>query len=134
MSGPNPPEPERGGQPSEHPVGDREELTDTGFSRAYSAPESEQYTLAPYVPAELELYDYDAYEQRAGGDDLPPPRWPWVVGVTAIIAAISLVVSVSLLVTNNDETESLATPGTTTVPSPPVQDQITTTTDRKSVV
>jgi outer membrane biosynthesis protein TonB len=128
MSGPNPPEPELGGQPSEHPVGDREELTDTGFSRAYSAPESEQYTLAPYVPAELELYDYDAYEQRESSDELAPPRWPWVVGVTAIIAAIALVVSVSLLVTNNDDTETLATPGTTTVPSPPVQDEITTTT------
>jgi hypothetical protein len=127
MSGPNPPEPELGGQPSEHPVGDREELTDTGFSRAYSAPESEQYTLAPYVPAELELYDYDAYEQRESSDELAPPRWPWVVGVTAIIAAIALVVSVSLLVTNNDDTETLATPGTTTVPSPPVQDEITTT-------
>ena len=115
MSGPNPPE------PSEHrPVGDREELTDTGFSRAYSAPESEQYTIAPYVPADLELYDYDAYEQPAEAVvDLPPPRWPWVVGVTAIIAAIALVVSVSLLVSNR-HTENLATPSTTTVAPPPV--------------
>jgi hypothetical protein len=118
MSGPNPPD---------QPVGDREELTDTGFSRAYSAPESEQYSIAPYVPStELELYDYDAYEQSGASEDLPPPKWPWVVGVTAIVAAIALVVSVSLLVTNNDDTENLATPATSTVPSPPVQDQITT--------
>ncbi len=118
MSGPNPPD---------QPVGDREELTDTGFSRAYSAPESEQYTIAPYVPStELELYDYDAYEKSRGSEELPPPKWPWVVGVTAIVAAISLVVSVSLLVTNNDDTENLATPATSTIPPPPVQDQITT--------
>lgn len=123
MSGPHPPD-----HPGDQPIGDREELTDTGFSRAYSAPESEQYTIAPYVPAELELYDYDSYERLpvATEAELPPPRWPWVVGVTAIIAAIALVVSVSLLVTNND-TQNVATPTTTTtVPSPPVQDQITT--------
>lgn len=128
MSGPNPPERELGGQPSDDRAGDREELTDTGFSRAYSAPESEQYTIAPYMPAEIELYDYDAYEQSgAAGDELPPPRWPWVVGITAIVAAIALVASVSLLVTNRDTTNT-ATPTTTTVTTPPVQDQITTTT------
>ncbi|WP_313676753.1 MmpS family transport accessory protein [Mycolicibacterium sp.] len=127
MSGPNPPERELGGQPSDDRAGDREELTDTGFSRAYSAPESEQYTIAPYMPAEIELYDYDAYEQSAAGDELPPPRWPWVVGITAIVAAIALVASVALLVTNRD-TKNTATPATTTVTTPPVQDQITTTT------
>jgi outer membrane biosynthesis protein TonB len=125
MSGPYPPD-----SPGDQPVaGDREELTDTGFSRAYSAPESEQYTIAPYVPAELEPYDYDNYERLPAEieAELPPPRWPWIVGVTAIVAAIALVVSVSLLVTNNDG-KNIATPKTSsTVPSPPVQDQITTT-------
>ncbi len=126
MSGPYPPE-----HPGDQPVdGDRAELTDTGFSRAYSAPESEQYTIAPYVPAELEVYDYDKYDRLPAeiDEELRPPKWPWVVGVTAIIAAIALVVSVSLLVTN-DDTKNLATPTTTTttVPSSPVQDQITTT-------
>jgi hypothetical protein len=114
---------------------DREELTDTGFSRAYSAPESEQYSIAPYVPADSEAYDYDSYERNydraelvpiPADAELPPPRWPWVVGITAILAAIALVVSVSLLVTNTG-TKNVATPATTTVPPPPVQDQITTT-------
>lgn len=132
MSGPNPP----GYEPSDRPGGDdREELTDTGFSRAYSAPEAEQYTIAPYVPADLETYDYDSYDRTYGRAelvpveaevDLPPPRWPWVVGITAIIAAIALVVSVSLLVTGTD-TKTVATPTTTTVKPPPVQDEITTT-------
>lgn len=124
MSGPHPPD-----HPGDQP--DREELTDTGFSRAYSAPESEQYTIAPYLPAELEPYDYDSYERLPAEiePDFAPPKWPWVVGVTAIVAAIALVVSVSLLVTNND-TQNLATPTTTptTVSTPPVQDQITTST------
>ena len=107
--------------------GEADELTDTGFNRAYSAPESEQYTIAPYIPAELELYDYDSYQAAGGsGSDLPPPRWPWVVGVTAIIAAIALVASVSLLVTRTDTT-NLATPTSTTTVAPPVQDAITTT-------
>lgn len=136
MSGPNPPD-----QPTED---HRDELTDTGFSRAYSAPESEQYTIGPYVPADRGLYesgdyagyggyggaygdyeDYDSYGNTAGPADLSPPKWPWVVGVTAIIAAIALVVSVSLLVTSNDTT-NLAVPSTTTPPVPPVQDEITT--------
>ena len=116
MSGPNPPEP--GGQPTEE---FRDELTDTGFSRAYSAPEAEQYAIAPYLPADLELYDYDSYDQGEASADLAPPRWPWVVGVTAIIAAIALVVSVSLLVTRRD-TRDLASPATTTTQPPPVQD------------
>ena len=50
-----------------------------------------------------------------------------MVGVTAIIAAIALVVSVALLVTNHD-TSTLATPAPTTTSAPPVQDEITTTT------
>ncbi|CAN5562946.1 MmpS family transport accessory protein [soil metagenome] len=97
-------------------------------SQAYSAPESEQFTSGPYVPADPNLYDYDTYESTEPGDDgARPPRWPWVVGVTAIIAAISLVVSVALLVTSTD-TDNLATPATTTTTKPPVQDEITTTT------
>lgn len=130
MSGPNRPDDDAGGQPSDE-LGnfdqDRDELTDTGFSRAYSAPESEQYTIAPYLPAELALYDYDSYDSADSGDDLPPPRWPWVVGVTAIVAAVALVVSVSLLVSRS-ESSTVATPTTSTVKPPPVQDQITTTT------
>jgi hypothetical protein len=122
MSGPNPP----GDEPAREPVA--EELTDTGFARAYSAPESEQYAIAPYVAAEPGLYDYDAYVPGSyaaeAAAELPPPRWPWVVGVTAIIAAIALVASVSLLVTRTDSAER-ATPATTTPPAPPpVQDEI----------
>lgn len=129
MSGPNPPGKDAGGQPSDDPTAeyrdDSEELTDTGFQRAYSAPESEQYTIGPYLPAELDLYDYDAYEAGEPGE-LPPPKWPWVVGVTAIVAAVALVVSVSLLVTGTD-TANLANPDNTTTVTPlPVQDQITT--------
>ena len=60
------------------------------YSQAYSAPESEHFTIAPYVPPEPALYDYDSYEAKPDADDAPPPRWPWVVGVVAIIAAISL--------------------------------------------
>ena len=124
MTGPNPPEQDPAGQRDDRPVDDHEELTDTGFSRAYSAPESEQYTIAPYAPTDVALYDYDSYEQAAEvPDELPPPKWPWVVGVTAIIAAISLVASVSLLVTRTDST-NLAKPTTTTVTPPPVQDEI----------
>jgi hypothetical protein len=80
------------------------------------------------VPAEVSLYDYDSFDATADGDDATPPRWPWVVGVVAIVAAISLVVSVAVLVTRTDS-ETLATPATTTTASvPPVQDEITTTT------
>lgn len=125
MSGSNPPDGIPGDQPLDLPVDDREELTDTGFSRAYSAPESEQYAIAPYLPAELDLFDYDSYDRGgAASEGLPPPKWPWVVGVTAIVAAIALVVSVSLLVTTTD-TDNLATPVTSTVTPPPVQDEIT---------
>jgi len=130
MSGPNPPDHEPGGQPSDQPTEEYrgDSAADSGVhSQAYSAPESEQYTSGPYVPAEPGLYDYDTYDSGPEAEqEAPPPRWPWVVGVTAIVAAIALVVSVSLLVTSTD-TNKLATPSTTTVKAPPVQDEITTT-------
>jgi hypothetical protein len=50
-----------------------------------------------------------------------------VVGVVAIIAAVALVVSVSVLVTRTDSS-NLATPETSTTTVPPIQDEITTTT------
>lgn len=131
MSGPNPPgrEPD---EPESEPVsdtgderasgnhlppvaggGDKLPSDQTGetdaYSRAYSAPESEHVTGGPYVPADLRLYDYDDYEESSDLDDeLAAPRWPWVVGVAAIIAAVALVVSVSLLVTR-PHTSKLAT-------------------------
>jgi outer membrane biosynthesis protein TonB len=123
------------GEPGDGRFVDSAELAaadDTGqtdaYSRAYSAPESEHFTSGPYVPADMALYDYDAYDESSEHDDEhSAPRWPWVVGVAAIVAAIALVVSVSLLVTRTD-TNKLANPGTTTTPStPPIQDEITTT-------
>ncbi|MEY8015803.1 MmpS family transport accessory protein [Mycobacterium servetii] len=97
------------------------------YSRAYSAPESEHFTSGPYVPADLRLYEYDDYDESPEPDDEHrAPRWPWVVGVAAIVAAIALVVSVSLLVARTD-TSKLANPATTTPSIPPIQDQITTT-------
>jgi Mycobacterium membrane protein len=92
------------------------------YSRAYSAPESEHFT-SPYVPAEL--YDFDDYGE-SGHDEHGAPRWPWVVGVAAILAAIALVVSVSLLVIHTG-TSNVANPSTS-ASTPPVQDEITTTT------
>ncbi|KUI42765.1 hypothetical protein AU198_06560 [Mycobacterium sp. GA-1199] len=138
MSGPNPPDDEgsdiQGREPSQEPdqAGGEQPAPDSSdtdfYSRAYSAPESEQFTAGPYVPADSSLYDYDNYEQAEPVDQPAPPRWPWVVGVAAIIAAIALVVSVSVLVTRTD-TDSLAVPETsTTTVAPPVQDEITTTT------
>ncbi len=138
MSGPNPPGPDsKGADDLDHEPGESTAAEDavqdaTGeteiHSRAYSAPESEQLTAGPYVPADAELYDYDDYDKGELVDTGRPPRWPWVVGVAAIIAAISLVVSVSLLVMGT-ESDNLATPGTsTTTSAPPVQDEITTTT------
>ncbi|MHC9296867.1 MmpS family transport accessory protein [Mycobacterium sp. LTG2003] len=145
MSGPNPPGPDGSGsdlpdqQPGKHSA--PEEPTqvagtdpNTGetefYSQAYSAPESEQFTSGPYVPAEPGLYDYDSYDPVTElVDQPPPPRWPWVVGVTAIIAAIALVASVAVLVTRDDDTTNLATPQpSTTTSMPPFQDEITTTT------
>src|SRR5690606_22074646 len=135
MSGPNPPgsdsagsdrpEPESGRagdqpdpeQPSDDVADHAPETAETDFySRAYSAPESEQFSSGPYVPPDAALYDYDDYDAAVA--DQPPPRWPWVVGVAAIIAAVALVVSVSLLVTSTD-TETLATPETSTSTAPP---------------
>jgi hypothetical protein len=108
-------------------VGDHTGQTDA-YSRAYSAPESEHFTSGPYVPADPRLYDYDAYAESPDSDDEhAAPRWPWVVGIVAIFAAIALVVSVSLLVARTD-TDKLASPGTTTPSTPPMQDEITTTT------
>ncbi|KJX75415.1 MmpS family transport accessory protein [Mycobacterium lepromatosis] len=91
------------------------------YSQAYSAPEVDQFTDVSYVPADLKLYDYD---ESLVYDEPGAPRWPWVVGVAAILAAIALVVSVSLLVTRTD-TSKLATP-TTSRSTSPVQDEITT--------
>ncbi|OBI77355.1 MmpS family transport accessory protein [Mycobacterium sp. E740] len=135
MSGPNPPDDEGSDFRKQEPdqaAGDQPapDTSDTEIhSRAYSAPESEQFTAGPYVPADASLYDYDSYQQHDDIADHPnPPRWPWVVGVAAIIAAIALVTSVSVLVTRTD-TDNLATPETsTTTVAPPVQDEITTTT------
>jgi hypothetical protein len=135
MSGPNPPGSEGsdlpGQEPGNQPTSDQSAAPQTGetevHSQAYSAPESEQFTSGPYVPADSSLYDYDSYEPATElVDQETPPRWPWVVGVAAIVAAIALVASVSVLVTRTD-TDNLATPATTTS-APPVQDEITTTT------
>jgi hypothetical protein len=130
MSGPNPPENEGSDLPGPEP-GSGAPAPDTGdtefYSKAYSAPESEQFTSGPYVPADASLYDYDSYQQTEQVEQPAPPRWPWVVGVVAIIAAIALVASVSVLVTRTD-TDTLATPETSTTTVPPVQDAITTTT------
>ncbi|CAN5641187.1 hypothetical protein BH10ACT9_BH10ACT9_41750 [soil metagenome] len=144
MSGPNPPGPdpgsESGNDREDKPIHDDgltqdfgasyspKELAPVEFpSQAYSAPEAEQFSTGPYVPADPHLYDYDNYDGADSADEARPPRWPWVVGVTAIIAAISLVVSVALLVTSTN-TDDLANPATTTTTKPPVQDEITTTT------
>ncbi|MFG1932069.1 MmpS family transport accessory protein [Mycobacterium sp. NPDC048908] len=120
-----------GQEPGDKSTPDQSAAPETGeteiYSQAYSAPESEHFTSGPYVPADSSLYDYDSYEPSADlADQGRPPRWPWVVGVAAIVAAIALVASVSVLVTRTD-TDNLATPATTTTP-PPVQDEITTTT------
>lgn len=128
MSGPNPPDDEGSEIPGQEPEAAGPDTGETEFySRAYSAPESEQVSSGPYVPADPALYDYDSYEQTELVEQAPPPRWPWVVGVAAIIAAIALVASVSVLVTRTD-TSNLATPETSTTTVPPVQDEITTTT------
>jgi MmpS family membrane protein len=153
MSGPNPPGPESdelepGVGPSQGDsefeqsgsgfgetfVGETASDSATGqtdvYSRAYSAPESEHISSGPYVPANLDLYDYDNYgetdhDEPEGG----APRWPWIVGIAAIVAAIALVVSVSLLFARTDTTK-LATPSTAPTSTPPIQDEITTTTPR----
>ena len=143
MSGPNPPGPESeelepGVEPSEGNSEFGGELTGEGtehdaatgqtdiYSQAYSAPESEHFTSGPYVPADLDLYDYESYDDSAD-QEAAAPRWPWIVGVAAIVAAITLVVSVSLLFARTD-TNELATPGTSSTSTPPPQDEIIVTT------
>jgi len=122
MSGPNSPgrdldEPDPAGAHSHElePLdGDDDEAADHTdvYSRAYSAPESEQFTSGPYLPTEL--YDYDGYDGSSDLiDERAAPRWPWAVGFAAILAAVALVASVTLLVTRHD-TSQLANPGTTT--------------------
>lgn len=128
MSGPNPPEQDPFEPDSPKPEEPARESPATGeteiHSQAYSAPESEHFTSGPYVPSEVVLYEYDDYD---GGDQVPP-RWPWVVGVVAIVAAVALVVSVVVLI-NRSDTTTVATPSiSSTTPGPPVQDEITTTT------
>ncbi len=129
MSGPNPPErdPE---EPLDHSVDDSTGIPAPGetgaYSQAYSAPASELVT-GLYVPADPRLYDDGGFDRSSGPDtQRGAPRWPWVVGVAAIVAAIALVVSVSLLVARNDTTK-LANPGTSTVSTPPPHDEMTTT-------
>ncbi len=133
MSGPNPPGPEGsefGGQePGSQPASDQptragaeSAAPDTGqtdiHSQAYSAPESEQFTSGPYVPADASLYDYDSYDPAAEPvDQETPPRWPWVVGVAAIVAAIALVASVSVFTTTTPPPPP--PPPTTEAPPPP---------------
>jgi hypothetical protein len=127
MSGPNPPGPD---EPAQDKTSTGENSTGETeiYSRAYSAPESEQFTSGPYVPPDPALYDYETHEPVAELlDQEPPPRWPWIVGVIAIVAAVALVTSVTVLVARTDN-ENLATPSTSTSKSPPVQDEITTTT------
>ncbi len=143
MSGPNPPGPESeelepGVEPSEGGSEFGEGLTGEGteqdgqtaqtdiYSQAYSAPESEHITSGPYVPVDLDLYDYESYDASAD-EAAAAPRWPWVVGIAAIAAALALVVSVSLLFARTD-TNKLATPGTATTSTPPPQDEIIVTT------
>ena len=98
MSGPNPPDrdlPEGADLPGQEPgsgSGGPETSETDMYSQAYSAPESEQFTSGPYVPADSALYDYDSYEPTEQAEPAEPPRWPWVVGVVAIVAAIALVV------------------------------------------
>ena len=91
MSGPNPPGPESeelepgveasqgdggfGGGDGDFGAGAAESGADsqTGqtdvYSRAYSAPESEHISSGPYVPANLDLYDYDSYDEATPADD-----------------------------------------------------------------
>jgi hypothetical protein len=147
MSGPNPPGPESeelepGVEPSEGDTkfehggsefgeraageADADGQTDV-YSRAYSAPEAEHFSSGPYVPADLDLYDYDSYGDAGHDEPATTARWPWIVGIAAIVAAVTLVVSVSLLFARTD-TNKLATPGTSTTSTPPPQDEIIVTT------
>ncbi|MGB7869100.1 MAG: hypothetical protein WBM01_12615, partial [Mycobacterium sp.] len=150
MSGPNPPGPESeklepgvepsegdtefehgGGEFGQRAAGEADADGQTGqtdvHSRAYSAPESEHFSSGPYVPADLDLYDYDSYGDAGHDEPATTARWPWIVGIAAIVAAVTLVVSVSLLFARTD-TNKLATPGTSTTSTPPPQDEIIVTT------
>src|SRR5947209_12208275 len=50
------------------------------YSQAYSAPESEHISSGPYVPANLDLYDYDHYDNVAPDEqEEKTARWPWIV-------------------------------------------------------
>src|ERR1700728_4236356 len=154
MSGPNPPGPESeelepgpapsqadgefeggGNEFGEGPVEEADADGQTGqtdvYSRAYSAPESEHFSSAPYVAADRDLYDYDSYGEVAQDEEAATPRWPWIVGVAAIVAAIALVVSVSLLFARTDTTK-VATPSTAPTSTPPMQDEIIVTTTPSS--
>lgn len=124
MSGPNSPDQQPGDQPT------RSQQDNSGFgSQAYSAPETEHYTGGAYIAPDPRLYDYDNNDELATqvASDITTPTWPWVVGITAIVAAIALVVSVSLVVGSDDisDTSAVATPATTT--TSPVQDELTNT-------
>ena len=113
MSGPNPPGPESeelgpgaeaGESGGEFGSGDGDFSTEVGepdaesatgqtdvYSRAYSAPESEHISSGPYVPANLDLYDYDQYDDAPAAEpEEKTARWPWIVGVAAIVAARAL--------------------------------------------
>src|SRR3984957_15154421 len=150
MSGPNPPGPESeelepGVGPSRSGgeidggnsdlgagAGESDAEGQTGqtdvYSRAYSAPESEHISSGPYVPANLDLYDYDSYDDAAPHEaEASTARWPWIVGIAAIVAAIALVVSVSLLFARTG-TAKVATPSTAPTSTPPMQDEIIVTT------
>ncbi|HZC11978.1 MAG TPA: hypothetical protein VE485_18420, partial [Mycobacterium sp.] len=150
MSGPNPPGPESeklepGVEPSEGhgefehggsefgggEAGEADADGQTGqtdvYSRAYSAPESEHFSSGPYVPADLDLYDYDSFGETVHDEPATTARWPWIVGIAAIVAAVALVVSVSLLFVRTD-TNKLATPATSSTSTPPPQDEIIVTT------
>jgi outer membrane biosynthesis protein TonB len=123
---------ELGGEPMGGEPGEGNETGPTDVhshvhSQAYSAPESEHFTSGPYVPVDLNLYDYDSYGEPTDESESATPRWPWIVGVAAIIAAVALVVSVSLLFARTD-TNELATPDTAPTSTPPIQDEIIITT------
>src|SRR6201985_2403836 len=149
MSGPNPPGPESeklepgvepsqsGGEPDRADTqfgagaGESDAEGQTGqtdvYSRAYSAPESEHISSGPYVPANLDLYDYDNYDEAAHAAEARTPPWPRFVGSAPIVAAMALVVSVSLLFARTDTTK-VATPSTAPTSTPPMQDEIIVTT------
>ncbi|MGB8794855.1 MAG: hypothetical protein WCD33_25655, partial [Mycobacterium sp.] len=150
MSGPNPPGPESeklepgvepsegdtefehgGGEFGQRAAGEADADGQTGqtdvYSRAYSAPESEHFSSGPYMPADLDLYEYDSYGDAGHDEPAKTARWPWIVGIAAIVAAVTLVVSVSLLFARTD-TNKLATPGTSNTSTPPPQDEIIVTT------